>query len=1129
MTKNSNCLRAKTPKWYLLVFIAALLFAGSAHAAVPTLTSFAAPLDTTAEDTQVEITFAEMQAQGDEADSDGTVDGFIIKAVSTGTLKIGADANSATAWATSTNDTVDATNNAYWTPDTDANGTLNAFTAVAVDDAAGESSPPVQAQVDVTAVNDPPAIATNTGSTLSEGGTDTVATSELNEGDPDDSGTGLTYTVTTAPANGSLWVDVDSSGAIDNGESALASSDTFTQQDIDDNKLKYQHDNSETTTDSFVFDLADGGEDGATPVIGETFNFTVTAVNNAPVISNLDATPAFTEAGTAVVLDSDVAVSDVELDALGDFSGASLTIERNGGADSADSFSFDETGALFTVSGTDLQSSSNTFASFTHSGGTLTVTFNSAATTATATLVNDVLHRITYENSDLTPESSVQLDWTFNDGNTGTTQGTGGALTDVESVTVSITDKTNVVINSFRMKQSDGSYQDVAEGSLIPSGGSAPVHGDTLNYKIRIKNYNTAAENSAGDYTYAKVTITTISGVNLGGFNCTASPETAVTATCGTLVSKAVSDPVSITFTADTQEAELDLTLEVNQTLGSEMEVRIDVEPVDSAGTTKADDLGQISSYSATSAPAGTMDMIIFYHATPGDSTIEAQTCQVSDITIAGDGEMSVTLFSCNDKIVGASGSGSTVNFFYNGGLHATCTYERYDMWSDGSETVRVLKLSADCLAGTENALPSNDDDGDGLTTTEEVIAGTNPLNADTDGDGVNDSDELNSGTDPNDSNSTPVRCSSLADVTIGPNVAYGLSDIEACQAVTSITTSGSVVLSGNGSSGADIVYKAPLITLADGFSVQAGATFQAGSSVDTTGYSTSTKSITDDSTTVTTKSSTSESSYGGDVIEGATRLSQDQLPAALRAILDAYGAEASDIFSDAMGAYIVFSTETDLVDNDQNGLSDIYLYEVSTDLLSPLSVNAVGQTGNATSNQSRIDGGGNYVVYTSEASDLIEADTNGVSDIFINSLAIGLTERISLDAKGNESARAAQNPAIGSSTPQIVYDRKDANGVRQVYSYDYSWPAVGTAQISLGVNDQGMTIDSHHPVLSADGHYAAYLETFGSDPATAECKIVVYNQADGSYEYSGCPDGTVQNGEYQLLGVGVDGVVGLW
>jgi hypothetical protein len=122
----------------------------------PTLTTFATTVDTGNEDTEFEIGFVDLAAQGDEADVDGTVDAFVIKSVSTGTLKIGATAGSATLWAAGTNDTVDASNNAYWTPVNHANGTLDAFTAVARDNSGTESSAAVQVQVSVDPVNDTP-------------------------------------------------------------------------------------------------------------------------------------------------------------------------------------------------------------------------------------------------------------------------------------------------------------------------------------------------------------------------------------------------------------------------------------------------------------------------------------------------------------------------------------------------------------------------------------------------------------------------------------------------------------------------------------------------------------------------------------------------------------------------------------------------------------------------------------------------------------------------------------------------------------------------------------------------------------------------------------------------------------
>ena len=127
---------------------------------IPTLTAFATVIDTTNEDTEVELTFTELTTQGDEADTDGTVDAFIVQAVSTGTLKIGSSSATATAYASSTNDTIDSSNNAYWTPALNANGTLNSFTVKAKDNDGGISTTAIQTTVSVTAVNDAPVINT---------------------------------------------------------------------------------------------------------------------------------------------------------------------------------------------------------------------------------------------------------------------------------------------------------------------------------------------------------------------------------------------------------------------------------------------------------------------------------------------------------------------------------------------------------------------------------------------------------------------------------------------------------------------------------------------------------------------------------------------------------------------------------------------------------------------------------------------------------------------------------------------------------------------------------------------------------------------------------------------------------
>jgi autotransporter-associated beta strand protein len=143
--------------------------------------------------------------------------------------------------------------------------------------------------------------------------------------------------------------------------------------------------------------------------------------NAAPTIGNLNGdSVAWAGVGNTVRLDvgSNASLADADLGALnggnGNWSGASLVIQRNGTAVSSDVLGFDTSGALFTVSGNNLQSGGQTFATFTNSSGVLTISFTSSATTATTALVNDVAQRVTYRSD--TPAGDANVKVTLNDG-----------------------------------------------------------------------------------------------------------------------------------------------------------------------------------------------------------------------------------------------------------------------------------------------------------------------------------------------------------------------------------------------------------------------------------------------------------------------------------------------------------------------------------------------------------------------------------------------------------------------------------------------------------------------------------------------------------------------------------------
>jgi len=188
-----------------------------------------------------------------------------------------------------------------------------------------------------------------------------------------------------------------------------------------------------------------------------------------------------------VVLDADVDVSDVELDAFnsgsGNYDGASLTLVRNGGAASEDVFSFID-GNGITLSGTDLSNASGVIATFdiTTTSGQLVITFSDTAEIPTSADVDKVLQQIAYSNSSGAPPASAQIDWTFDDGNTGA-QGAGGALTATGSTTVSIsavnTAPTFTAAGSGDgiVTTDSGNGTDMARGVTVQSDGKILVAG----------------------------------------------------------------------------------------------------------------------------------------------------------------------------------------------------------------------------------------------------------------------------------------------------------------------------------------------------------------------------------------------------------------------------------------------------------------------------------------------------------------------------------------------------------------------------------------------------------------------------------------------------------------------------
>jgi hypothetical protein len=199
--------------------------------------------------------------------------------------------------------------------------------------------------INVTPVNDAPTLVTNEEMIVERGTSAALTTALLETTDVDNPPAQLTYTVTTAPANGVLLVN-DAEGA------------SFTQAQINNGAVSYSHNNSDTTADSFDFEVSDGT---AAPLTS-TFVINVLPVNQPPTVENDSLTVAEGGNGNVAVLDNDtdtdggldattVTVDTVPVNgtAVVETDGT-VTYTHNGSETTSDSFTYTVADALGKVS-----------------------------------------------------------------------------------------------------------------------------------------------------------------------------------------------------------------------------------------------------------------------------------------------------------------------------------------------------------------------------------------------------------------------------------------------------------------------------------------------------------------------------------------------------------------------------------------------------------------------------------------------------------------------------------------------------------------------------------------------------------------------------------------------------------
>lgn len=175
-------------------------------------------------------------------------------------------------------------------------------------------------------------------------------------------------------------------------------------------------------------------------------------------------------------------------------------------------------------------------------------------------------------------------------------------------------------------------------------------------------------------------------------------------------------------------------------------------------------------------------------------------------------------------------------------------------------------------------------------------------------------------------------------------------------------------------------------------------------------------------------------------------------------------------------------SLATNLVPNDTNGQSDAFVHDIVTGITERVSVATDGSEANEYSSAGLINTSGRFVAFSSWASNLVAGDTNGFVDCFVRDRDAGTTVRVSVASDGSES-NGSQNFCDGisgdgrfvtfnSNANNLVND--DTNGLTDEFIHDRLTGK--TERISVANSgDQATGGNSGGGVPNADGRYVAF------------------------------------------------------
>jgi len=250
-------------------------------------------------------------------------------------------------------------------------------------------------------------------------------------------------------------------------------------------------------------------------------------------------------------------------------------------------------------------------------------------------------------------------------------------------------------------------------------------------------------------------------------------------------------------------------------------------------------------------------------------------------------------------------------------------------------------------------------------------------------------------------------------------------------------------------------------------------------------------------------------------------------------------------------GRMVAFwSVADNLVDLDTNGMADVFIRDRYQGLTRRITMGYDGLQSNGQSWYApKISADGNYVTFTSSASNLVPNDTNNMADVFIFDVQANNLSRASIAADGSQANKGSDSPSISADGRFIsftsyadnlvrgslagkgiyVFDRNYENRLftlsNQVMNSDFQ----SNIQESYETNRKIVAEDIlDYQVVSADGRYIAFCSSsnrFVENDTNDSMDVFVYDLHSKEIELvSASPNGTLGNGDSNSPAISADG-----